>query len=300
MAAPDRRSERWPALVVFGSAAFWGLYWLPQRELAEAGLAGGWATFAQFALAAVLIGPAIVWRIVRRRPSGYGPPLACLCIGGGLALYANSLLFTTVAHALLLFYLAPVWGTLLDVVVARRGLSLPRVVAVVMSLGGLWVVVGLDAGVPWPTALGDWLGLAAGMALMYGQFRLRARPGGDDLGTLFAMLVGGSVVAALFVAIGGDASGPRPGPGDIVAALPWLVAVTVTFQVIGNVGLMWGAPRLDSGPYAILILSDVVVGVATAAAFAGEPFGWREAVGWVLIVGAGLVEVVVPSRRRVA
>ncbi len=297
MAAPER--QRLPALVVFGSAAFWGLYWLPQRELVAAGLAGGWATFAQFALAAVLLAPVILWRIARGRPSGYGPPLACLCIGGGLALYANSLLFTSVAHALLLFYLAPVWGTLLDVVVARRRLSSARVAAVVMSLGGLWVVVGRDVGVPWPTALGDWLGLAAGMVMTFGQFRLRARPGGDDLGSLFAMLVGGAVVGALILALGGEALGPRIGPAEFASALPWLVALTVTFQLAGNVGLMWGASRLDAGPFAVLILPDVVVGVATAALWAGEPFGWRESVGWVLIVGAGLVEVVV-SRRRVA
>lgn len=289
-------ADRLPALVVFVSAAFWGLYWLPQRFLAEAGLDGGFASLGQFALAAVLLAPVILWRAARGRPLGLGSPLATFCIGGGLLLYANSLLFTSVAHALLLFYLAPAWGTLLELVIQRRALGRIRAAALAMSLGGLWVVVGLDSGVPWPTALGDWMGLAAGMMLTFGQFRLRTSRAGDDLGVLFAMLASGAVGAAAFVLVGGDALGVAPdGPG-FIAALPWLVMITLAFQLGGNIGLIWGAARLDAGRFSILILSDVVVGVASAALLTDEPFGWRESIGWLLIVGAGLLELAAPQK----
>ena len=291
-AAPDRL----PALVVFVSAAFWGIYWLPQRALVEAGLDGGWATLGQFALAALLLAPAILWRLARGRPSGLGAPLGTFCIGAGLVLYANSLLFTSVAHALLLFYLAPAWGTLFELVGQRRGLTIVRTAALAMSMAGLWIVVGLDTGMPWPTALGDWMGLAAGLMLTFGQFRLRMRPAGDDLGLLFSMLAGGSLAAAAFIVFRGDALGVAPSTQRFIAALPWLVLVTLLFQLGGNVGLMWGATRLDAGRFAILILSDVVVGVASAALLTDEPFGWREAVGWLLIVGAGLLELAAPRK----
>jgi drug/metabolite transporter (DMT)-like permease len=38
-------------------------------------------------------------------------------------------------------------------------------------------------------------------------------------------------------------------------------------------------------------MTEVVVGVGTAAMFSGDRFGWREAVGMVLILAAGVVEV---------
>ena len=53
----------------------------------------------------------------------------------------------------------------------------------------------------------------------------------------------------------------------------------------------WPASVLTPGRGGILLMSDVVVGVFSAALFAGEPFGWREGLGTVLIVGAAFVEV---------
>lgn len=284
---------RLPALIVFGSAAFWGIYWLPQRHLAEAGLTGGWATFGQFFLAALVLAPAIAWRWLRGQPSNLGRVFDTTLIGGGLVLYANSLLLTSVANALLLFYLAPAWGTLLELGVQRRRPSLARLVALAMSLAGLWIVVGEEHGVPWPQAVGDWCGLVAGMALVYGQFRVRTAPKGDDLGILVGVLAGGSVIALLFVAAFGDRLGPPLTAAGLTAAWPALVLITIAFHVLGNVGLVWGASRLDAGRYAILILGDVIVGVASAALLTAEPFGWREATGWALIVGAGSLEILV-------
>jgi len=40
----------------------------------------------------------------------------------------------------------------------------------------------------------------------------------------------------------------------------------------------------------LLLLSEVVVAVASAAALTGEPFGLREALGTTLIIAAGAVE----------
>ncbi|WP_223427325.1 hypothetical protein [Tateyamaria pelophila] len=38
-------------------------------------------------------------------------------------------------------------------------------------------------------------------------------------------------------------------------------------------------------------MSDLLVGVISAALYAGEPFGWREGADSLLIIGAALVEV---------
>jgi drug/metabolite transporter (DMT)-like permease len=56
--------------------------------------------------------------------------------------------------------------------------------------------------------------------------------------------------------------------------------------------ILWGSQRVDPGRVGLLLMTECVVGTASAALFSGEPFGWREALGSVLILGAGTVEVV--------
>ena len=54
---------------------------------------------------------------------------------------------------------------------------------------------------------------------------------------------------------------------------------------------IWPASLLSPGRVGLLLMGDVVVGVVSAALFAGEPFGLREALGALLIIAAGAVEV---------
>ncbi len=51
------------------------------------------------------------------------------------------------------------------------------------------------------------------------------------------------------------------------------------------------ASLLTPGRVGILLMSDLLVGVISAALYAGEPFGWREGADSLLIIGAALVEV---------
>ena len=61
---------------------------------------------------------------------------------------------------------------------------------------------------------------------------------------------------------------------------------------------VWPPTILTPGRIGILFQSEVLVGVASAAIWAGEPFGWREAIGTVLIVSSALVEVMTPTKTR--
>jgi drug/metabolite transporter (DMT)-like permease len=52
--------------------------------------------------------------------------------------------------------------------------------------------------------------------------------------------------------------------------------------------------------FGILILSEIVIGLVSAALWADEGFGWRETVGGAMILVAGLVEFFVLARRAPA
>src|SRR4029453_4469817 len=67
-------------------------------------------------------------------------------IGVDYAFYTASLTTTQVSRAILLFYMAPVWSTLLEVFALRQPLTLRRASALVIGAAGLVAIfgVGLD------------------------------------------------------------------------------------------------------------------------------------------------------------
>ena len=75
---------------------------------------------------------------VRHMPA---PPDRWLLTGGGIVCYANSFLLTDVIRALLLFYLTPVWATLIEVFVLRAPPGWRRAITLPMSLAGVWIVI---------------------------------------------------------------------------------------------------------------------------------------------------------------
>jgi uncharacterized membrane protein len=161
----DIRTRASIALVLGG--ALWGAIWIPLRALEAAGLGGAWAGLVIYAGAALAMGLGL---ILSRRPlRGLGLPLVLsgLATGAAFSLYSSSLAMTEVVRAILLFYLTPVWGTLLGIAFLGERLTTPRLAALVLALIGLVVVLGGD-GFPRPRSAGDWLALASGFSWALG------------------------------------------------------------------------------------------------------------------------------------
>lgn len=287
-----------PMLVVLAAASSWGLFWLPLRAFEARGLTGGWATLAVFAAPLLLIAALALARAAGGRPSGAGEPLAGLLVGGAVALYAESVLLTEVARALILFYATPVWGTLLEVTVMGRPLVRARAAALLLGLAGLFVILGGRSGWPVPRNAGDLMALLSGMMWAAGSMRLRLAPARGIFESLFAFFLWGSVVAlALALAAPEGAGGPPA--GVIAGLLPWIGLAAVGFMIPVMGGLLWGAAHMDPGRLGILLQIEAVVGVASAAVLTDEPFGIVEALGTLLVVGAGVVDVLGGDRPKI-
>ena len=267
---------------------FWGLYWLPAREVAAHGLPGAWAGAAIFGLTALALLP-LAW-IRRRRLAARWRVLArCgLSIGAAFSLYATALLLTDVFRVILLFYLTPVWGTLLGVALLGERLTLPRLLALGLGFAGLLVVLGAGQGMPLPRSLGDWMALASGIAWAWGTLEIY-RAGDATVSEQVLGFVLGSLAVTLALlllpSLSGGLDAARAG-----AALPWAAGM-VAYLLPMLVLTVWPATVLSPGRVGLLLMSEVIVGVGSAALLAGEPFGAREGLGSALIIGAGLVEV---------
>ena len=277
--------------VVFLAAGAWGLYWLPQRLLLDAGLTGGWGTVAQYVISLAVLAPFAIWRLLNGKTIGFQHWACGLLLGSGAIFYANSFLVTDVIRALVFFYLTPLWATLFEAMFLRRPPNRARAASIVLALTGVWITVGLDVGMPIPIYLGDWFGLIGGLLIAAGAIRTEIEQPHGVFPLLFIVIVFCLISAICQYPLLADALGTMPTLDVAISSLPFLLGISLLFVIPTTAIIFWSPSKIGTGVFGILILSELVVGVISAALLTDEVFGWREAVGASLILFAGIVEV---------
>ncbi len=286
-----------PSVGVVLSGGLWGLFWIPLRAIDDAGVEGGWGSLAFFALCVAGLLPIALLRWRKLRRGGLEPMLAGFATGGAFALYALSLLHTDVVRAILLFYLTPVWSTVLARILLGEPISGLRLAALGAGLVGLIVILGVEGSMPLPRNAGDWMALVSGISWAYGSLRVYDRPDAPVFESGFAFFACGLLVALMLIGLPLEGNSNFPRPGAVLSVLWLVVPVALGFGVTVFV-ILWGATLLSPVRIGLLLMGEVVVGVASAAVLADEPFGWRELAGTVLIVTAAILEVSQAAPRR--
>lgn len=291
MPATDRRAESLAGLGVFVSAALWGVYWLPLRAIDDLGLPGKWATLSVFACAALLLLPIPLLRWRRLRAAGLGLAVTGVASGGAWVLYSDSLLLTDVVRAILLFYLTPIWSTILGCLLLGERIVRRRLLALALGFSGMYAMLGMETGLPLPRNTGDWIGLAAGLCWAYASVRLRSRAGVGVWESNFAFFAGGAAVAAAIALIPFESSPVAPSAAVLATTAPWAALLAGAFVVPATFLIVSGAARLSPARVGILLMAELVVGAISAALLTDEPFGLSETLGVALIGGASLLEI---------
>ena len=282
-----------PETAIAISGALWGLYWIPVRHLQAGGVGVVWFTLGLFAAALALLVPLLVRYPPARAAFTPRMLVTGLLTGGAFVLYTVSIVLTEVVAAILLFYLSPVWATVLGRVLLAERFTASRLVALAMGLGGLWVVLGSESGVPLPRNPGDWCALAAGVMWALGTLRVHQDAATSSAAHAASLFVGGALVIGV-IALLPDMAGPVP---PVTAPSAAIVLGMTVVSLLSAWSILWGARLLSPGRAGLLLMMEVITGLASAAALAGEPFGMAQVVGAMLIVAAVLVEVLPPAGR---
>jgi drug/metabolite transporter (DMT)-like permease len=285
------------SLAVALCGAVWGVYWLPLRALADMGLTGSWATVALFV---VCIPPAIVLAILARREiKAQLRNFLWLALANGLvfSLYSNAYGGTTVFNVLFLFFLAPIWCILIARFWFEERIGLARIACVIAGLGGLVLMLSQDGGWPLPKNLADWMAIASGVLWAIVTIRIRNSAGIGAAANSAGFFLGGLVLAVLFALVLG--SDQVPTPQAIGTAWPLVVVVAWVAWLPSQFLLFWGVRRISPVRTGILLMTELVSGVATAAWLSGDPITWQQAVGGALILAAGLGDVLTSRERPV-
>lgn len=277
-----------PTLGVLFGAVMSGLTWLPLHAAAEAGIGGLWITLAVVIFAALPLLPLLPAVFRLRGQDLKDVWWIGLLIGVEYALYTASLTTTEVARAILLFYIAPVWGTLLEVGVLRQRLTLRRALSLVLGGAGLAAIFGVGVGFDLTVHLGDILALLSGILWSIGLLFV-FKGGGSGVGAQSSALAVGALFGAIVMAFLLEPS-PAPDTTMLLEALPWLLVGGLIFILPVWVITLWAGRRISPTRTTIIFMAEVCVGVGSAALWAGDDFGWRETAGTILVLAAAAVE----------
>jgi len=282
-----------PETAIAISGALWGLYWIPVRHLQAGGVGVIWFTLCLFVAVLALLVPLLVRYPPARAAFTPRMVVTGLLTGGAFVLYTVSIVLTEVVAAILLFYMSPVWATVLGRLLLAERFTASRLVALAMGLGGLWVVLGSESGVPLPRNVGDWCALTAGVMWALGTLRVHQDAATSSAAHAVSLFVGGTLVVGVMALLPGMAGPPPPVTAESAA----IVLVMAVVSLLSAWSILWGARLLSPGRAGLLLMMEVITGLASAAVLAGEPFGLAQVFGSMLIAGAVVVEVLPPAGR---
>jgi len=287
-----------PTIGLLVSALISGLYWLPLRHLQSFGFQGVFAA----AIIAVLAGLPLLPPLFRRRTRADWGDLARIgfLVGGGYALYSASLVLTDVARAVLLFYLAPVWTTVLEILILHQSLTKKRLLSIVLGLVGLAVILAEGAGNSSRVDginIGDVMALTAGVIWSFGLLTIFRR---KDIRTReqIAAQAGGAMVTAILVLPLGWADSHPPELAAILAAAPWFLAIAFLLTAPMWGLSLWASRYIPPARASIIFMMEVCIGVGSAAALSGYQLHWNEYLGTALVLAAAGIELIRMKTRK--
>jgi drug/metabolite transporter (DMT)-like permease len=286
------------SLTVVGIGAGWGLYWVPLRQLDAVAAAGAWATLIVVAVGTLALAP-FGWAGRFRLAQAKRRALMSIALGGAsFVLYSDGLLYGHVASVILLFYLTPIWSTLIARWWLRWPISWWRYAAIAAGLIGIALVLGgKNQGLPVPASIGDWLGLASGLLWAVASTGMHVHVRTRPAETNFIFCAGAAVMALVLALLLAPQDLPSVETGKYLPALGWTLILGVGWWAVSLTAFMWATSELEPPRIGILLMSEVVVGTLSAALFANEPFGIIMTIGAMLVVGACVLETM-PERRQ--
>jgi drug/metabolite transporter (DMT)-like permease len=263
----------------------WGLFWWPLKAFDAAGIHSGFVQVFAYSLSALVLLP-FAWRRQSIWRNQTGLLLLIALLGGWAnASFATSLAEGSVVRVMLLFYLAPVWTIIAARIFLAEAFTRLRLTALLLALAGLFATLGGPEIFAAPLSTTDLLALSSGLAFALNNVAIRAGHGLPELIRALAVFAGCAVISLGFMLWN-----PQPLP-TLNALHVWaLVALGLLWILPGTLATFYGVARLDAGRAAILLLTELVVGVFSAVLIGGEHLSMQEVVGGALILSAAVIE----------
>lgn len=215
----------------------------------------------------------------------WGLLLGGLFFAGDLAVWHQSLHWTTVANSTLLTNLAPVWVTLIAWLFFRERIGLGFLIGLMLTLAGAVVLMADSLQVSRQTVLGDLLAVIT--SLFYAGYLLVLSRSRAQHSTL-AVMVWTTAAAALAVL---PLAWLAPRPFWPQSAEGWSVVLGLALlsHVCGQGLIAYGFAHLPASFSAVSLLVQPVAAAVFAWLLLSEAFGPQQALGGAIVLGGILL-----------
>ena len=270
-----------PVVGLLFASTLWGLIWYPLRLLENNGMNGLWASALMYCGTLIVAIPVLYkgWREWLTHPWLFF--FMAIATGWTNIAFILAVLEGNVVRVLLLFYLSPLWATLLGVFflgeyLSRRALGILGI-AMVGAVIMLWHE---SLGFPAPKDTADWLALSAGIAFAITNVLIHKL---NDATVMVKTATGwlGVLFLAFILII---FTQQKLAVSTEVIAGAWILgAVAMTMM---NVAVVYGVTNMPVHRSAIILLFEIVVGAVSSILLTNEVIELREWIGGGLVIFA--------------
>ena len=276
--------QRHALLIIFLASSFWGVLWVPMRHIEAMGLSGLWVVVLFHFLPALAMLPLIVRTAPSSGRDWERAAVAGALMGAGFALYALGLVVASVTKTVILFYMTPIWSTVIAYFVLRERAGWGRWLAIAAALVGCALVTGVNRDELRfdPT---DLLGLLSGLFWALGSVMIRRYDGLNFVTVSFLQYLSGGIMALLAALYLGD---PLPQLNAFLQAIPPAFLASVVVFLPSVLLIFRIMQYVSPGLVGILMLSEALVAAVSAAFWLGETLSSTQWIGVGAILTTGV------------
>jgi len=280
-----QHSQRTASIMVFAASSMWGLLWVPMRLTESMGVPPLWVQFWFTTMPALFLAGLYAPSLLRQRAFWPVYLISGMCIGMGYTLYAVGLLVGSVSKTTVLFYLTPIWSTLLGMVFLGESPGIRRWAAIAMATLGCCLVMRINP-IEMQLEKVDLLGLLSGVFWGMGTVALRKFPEADYKNATMAQYVCGTLITGAAILILGTDTPELAANGKaaLMGAVFGILVFMSTFMLIIRI-----MQYMSPGRVGILMLSEALVAVISAMLFLGELLSFAQWIGVLVILSAGVI-----------
>ncbi len=267
-------------LALLAGAALWGLVWYPMRLLEETGLTGLWLTLLIYSFTLVVSLPVTGRKFgeVIQSPAILLPIL--LAAGWTNIAFVLAILDGNILRVLLLFYLAPVWATLLGYYFLGERLTRRSWLVLVLAMAGALIMLwSPEMGWPWPSDTSDWMAITSGMAFAISNLFVRKGQSVSLAAKLGVSWLGVVVMAGILIVIF-----QQPVPAMSMPVVSGAAATGIFGILVMTTLVQYGVTHMPVHQSAVILLFEIVVGAISQQLLTDEMMTLREWGGGVLII----------------
>ncbi len=269
------------------AATLWGLYWIPLRFLENSGISGLWASVLIYFVSFLFVFP----RFFKLRADFYASKtlyvLLAVFAGWTNLGFVLALLEGEVVRVMVLFYLSPIWATLLAFLILDERLKRHNILALALAVTGVFLI-SWHPEVKFTKSFhrADLYAITSGLAFAITNILVRKIGGLTHTVKMCSAWFGVIVLAGcgiLFTQEGFPVVTLNNLLLIIVLGFPLMIVLTWTAQ--------YAVSNLPIYLSSVLFLFEIIVGAVSAVMLANEFITIIQFIGIVMILSAGFLNL---------